>query len=104
LEQSRGLGRANLDGVITKNDAWYALNTTVMKYVEYPMAAFCLSKQEWDYVMAPVPEAGLNAMQLSRKFPRAIVYGLKQVQGLGVKDPYISQGPTWIQTLMRQGD
>jgi hypothetical protein len=69
------------------------------------MAAIYLSQQEWDYVMAPVLEAGLNAMQFSRKFPRAIVYGPKKVQGLmGVKDPYILQGLTWIQTLMRHGD
>jgi hypothetical protein len=32
-------------GVITKNDAWYALNTTVMKTMEYPMAAICLSRK-----------------------------------------------------------
>jgi hypothetical protein len=30
-------------GVLTKNDAWYALNTTIMKTMEYPMAAICLS-------------------------------------------------------------
>ena len=91
-------------GVITKNDGWYALNTTVMKTLEYPMAAICLSKTDWDHVMAPVLEAGLNAMQFSRNFPRLIVYGPKTVQGLGLKDPYIVQGLTWIQTLMRHGD
>jgi hypothetical protein len=72
--------------------------------MKYPMAANCLSKQEWDYMMAPVLEAGLNVIQFSPKFPGAIVYGLKQVQGLGMKDPYISQGLTWIQTLMQHGD
>ena len=91
-------------GVITKNDAWYALNTTVMKTMEYPMAAICLSRKQWDQVMVPVLEAGLNAIQFSRKFPRDMVYGPKQAQGLGLKDPYIVQGLTWIKTLMHHGD
>ncbi len=68
------------------------------------MAAICLSKKDWDYVMAPVLEAGLNSMQFSRNFSRSIVYGPKTVQGLGLKDPYIVQGLTWIQILMRHGD
>ena len=54
--------------------------------------------------MVPVLEAGLNAMQFSRKFPRDMVYGPKQAQGLGLKDPYIVQGLTWIKTLMHHGD
>jgi hypothetical protein len=90
-------------GVLTKNDAWYALNTTVMKTMEYPMAAICLSKKQWDHVMAPVLEAGLNLLQFSRKFPRDMVYGPKKLQGLGVKDPYIGQGLTWIKTLLHHG-
>ena len=41
------------------------------------MAAICLSKTDWDHVMAPVLEAGLNAIQFSRNFPRSIVCGPK---------------------------
>lgn len=50
---------------ITKNDAWYALNTTVMKTMEYQMAAIYLSKPEWDYVMVLVLEAGYNLAENS---------------------------------------
>jgi hypothetical protein len=39
-------------GCITKNDARCALNTTIMKTFEYPMAATCLSRSQWDYVMS----------------------------------------------------
>jgi hypothetical protein len=91
-------------GVLTKNDAWYALNTTIMKTMEYPMAAICLSLKQWDHVMAPILEAGLNAIQFSQKFPRDIVYGPRNLQGLGVKDPYIVQGLTWIKTLLHHGE
>jgi hypothetical protein len=58
-----------LSGRITKNDACYALNTTIMKTFEYPMAATCLSHWLWDQVMALVLEAGLNPMQLVANFP-----------------------------------
>jgi hypothetical protein len=91
-------------GVLTKNDAWYALNTRIMKTMEYPMAAICISRKQWDHVMAPILEAGLNAIQFSQKFPRDIVYGPKDLQGLGVKDPYIVQGLTWIKALLHQGE
>ncbi len=91
-------------GRITKNDAWYALNTTIMKTFEYPMAAICLSQSQWDHVMAPVLEAGLNAMQFSCKFPHDMVYGPVNSQGLGVKDPYVLQGLTWLKTLLRHRD
>jgi hypothetical protein len=68
-------------GVITQNDRWYVLNMTVMITMEYPMAAICLSRKEWDHMMAPVLEAGLNVMQFSHKFHRAIIYGPNKVQG-----------------------
>lgn len=32
--------------------------------LEYPMAAICLSKKEWDQVMAPVSEVSLNTIGL----------------------------------------
>jgi hypothetical protein len=91
-------------GVLTKNDAWYALNTRIMKTMEYPIAAMRISRKQWDHVMAPILEAGLNAIQFSQKFPRDIVYGPKDLQGLGAKDPYIVQGLTWIKTLLHHGE
>jgi hypothetical protein len=72
--------------------------------MEYPMAAICLSQRQWDHVMVPILEAGLNVIQFSRKFPRDMVYGPKKLQGLGAKDPYIVQGLTWIKTLLHHGD
>jgi hypothetical protein len=75
---------------VKTNDVWYALNTTIMKTFEYPMAATCLSRSQWDYVMALVLEAGLNSMQFICKFPHAMVYGPVNSQGLGVKDPYFT--------------
>jgi hypothetical protein len=91
-------------GQITKNDWWYALNMTIMKTFEYPMAATCLSRIQWDHVMAPVLEAVLNSMQFSSKSPHAMVYGPINSQGLGVKDPNVLQGLMWLETLLQHGD
>jgi hypothetical protein len=71
-------------GRITKNDAWYALDTTIMKTFEYLMTATCLSQSQWDDVMALVLEAGLNLMQFSCRFPLTMIYGPVKSQGLGV--------------------
>jgi hypothetical protein len=54
--------------------------------------------------MVPVLEAGLNSLQFSSKFPHAMVYDPIKSQGLGVKDPYILQGLTWLKTLLRHGN
>jgi hypothetical protein len=89
---------------MTKKDGWYALNITIMKTFEYPMAATCLSRKRWDEVMVPVLEAGLNSLQSSSKFPHAMVYGSIQSQGLGIKDPYVLQGFTWLKILLRHGN
>jgi hypothetical protein len=33
-----------------------------------------------------------------------MVFGPVNSQGLGVKDPYVLQGLTWLKTLLRYGD
>ena len=34
-------------GYLTRYDAWMALNTTVMKKIEYPLPALTLNKKDW---------------------------------------------------------
>jgi hypothetical protein len=95
--QQKGEDWAELirSGRITKDDGWYALNTTIMKTFEYSMAETCLTREQWDtMILVPVLEAGLNSLQFSSKFSHAMVYGLMESKGLGVKDPYVLQGLT----------
>ena len=41
-------------GSISREDAWLAVNSTIMKTLEYPMIAITLSKKQWDYIMSPI--------------------------------------------------
>ena len=56
-------------GFISRNEAWYALNSTIMKTFEYPMEAINLTKLQWDYIMAPVLMATLPRAGIVRTFP-----------------------------------
>jgi hypothetical protein len=54
--------RANLRaGHLSTSDAWYALNHTINRTVEYPMMATYLTKAQCEKIMRPFPNAGLSA-------------------------------------------
>jgi hypothetical protein len=41
-------------GSVTPNEAWYSFNVTVMKSIEYPMAATYITEKEWTEIMKPL--------------------------------------------------
>ena len=77
---------------LEKQDAWIALKTTVMKTIEYPLPALTLTEEESRRVMAPILEAGLRTSGICSRMARALVYGPKKFQGLGLKSLYVKQG------------
>ena len=38
-------------GFIKPNNVWYAVNTTIITTLEYPMEATCIDKNRWDKIM-----------------------------------------------------
>jgi hypothetical protein len=79
-------------GFLTRNKAWYSINATIMKTLEYPMIATSISHADWEFIMKPILKAGLPASGFARTIPRKIVYGPEQYLALGIKHPYILQG------------
>jgi hypothetical protein len=71
-------------GYLSKNNAWYTINTTILKTLEYPMTATTISETEWEGIMVPLLKAGLPRAGISSKFPRDILYGPTTIQGFGV--------------------
>ena len=67
-------------GVIDRRDAWQALTLTVMKKLEYPLLALTLTKEECNYIMAPVLLSGLPRAGICRNIPRALIYGNKKTK------------------------
>jgi hypothetical protein len=78
-------------GYLSKNNAWYAINTTIMKTLEYLMTATTISEAEWEDIMKPLLKAGLPRAGISSKFPWDVLYGPTTVQGFGVFHPWYHQ-------------
>ena len=78
-------------GFVTRDEAWHALNTTIMKTLEYPMEAISLNRKHWDYIMAPILRAVLPRSGIVRSFPRDVLYGPDSCSGLRVFHPYFKQ-------------
>ena len=87
-------------GYLSRNDAWYAINTTIMKTLEYPMTATTISEAEWESIMVPLLQTGLPCAGISSKFPRDVLYGPSTFQGFGVIHPWYHQQLTHLIVLM----
>ena len=87
-------------GYLSRGDAWTALNTTVMKKLEYPLLALTLTKEECNKIMSPILQGGLPRIGVCRTMARALVYTPLKYQGLDIKDLYISQGLQHIKALL----
>ena len=76
---------------IPRSDSWYALTTSIMKKIEYSLPTTTISETTFNWIMAPILDAGLPAAGICRKMKHAFVYGPKLYQGLGLHHPYITQ-------------
>jgi hypothetical protein len=73
---------------VSANDAWEGLLTTIMATFKYPAAATQLTEQDWEFICAPVFQAGLPKAGFSRMFPRTVIFAPKLYQGLGILHPF----------------
>jgi hypothetical protein len=89
-------------GFLKKNDAWYALNSTILKTMEYPMASTTIKEKEWNYIMAPILRAGLPRSGIERNFPHDILYGPKCLQGFGIFHPWYHQEIVHLLVCLKQ--
>lgn len=91
-------------GFLNKWDAWYAINSTIMKTLEYPMLATTITEKEWDFIMRPIREAGLPKVQVSSKYPKRLMYGPKEFQGLGIMHPFLHQELMHVAACIHEGE
>jgi hypothetical protein len=103
LRASR-LWKANLQaGHLSESDAWYALNHTINRTVEYPMMATYLDKSQCEDIMKPFLNAGLSASGVTSKMPRPVVWGPLRYQGLGIRHLWTTQGVEHLLAILRHG-
>ena len=86
-------------GHLDRKDAWQALDTTITKSIQYPLAALDLTEKDCKYIMAPVFQARLPKSSLARTYPHKVLFGPKEEGGLGQVDIYSKQGTAKISLL-----
>ena len=81
---------------------WTALKTTIIKSIEYPLTATSLTKGDCITIMDPILKAALPRSNIVNNFARAILYGPVQYQGMGLHDPYVTQGIRHVKDIVDQ--
>jgi hypothetical protein len=91
----------SIDWRVNLRVAWYALNHTINRAIEYSMMATYLTKAQGKKTMRPFLNAGLSVSGVVRTMPQAVVWGPVQYQGLGIRHLYTAQGVKHILTIFQ---
>ena len=81
---------------------WTALHRTIIKGLEYPLAATTLTESQLESVISPVLNSVLPRAGFVRTFPRSVVYAPVTFQGLGVTNLWDFQYCRHIQDILDQ--
>jgi hypothetical protein len=100
LGKSKEFAECLRTGTLTQADAWYALNFTILKTLEYPMVATTMTKPEWDKIMSPLMAEALLASGMTKKYPFVVAYGPLKYQGLGIVHPFYWQEIQHINAIL----
>ena len=88
-------------GHLPRHLTWQSLVTTILKSIQYPLPATTLSKEQCKKIMAPILRDGLSCSGIVRTIPRALVYGPKKYQGIGMSDLYTFQQVDHIERIQK---
>ena len=86
-------------GHLERREAWQAVESTIMKTVEYPLAALTLTEKECTKIMDPILSAALSKTSISKNFPRHVLYGPQDHGSLGLHSLHTTQGAIHISKL-----
>jgi len=78
--------------------AWCSV--TIMKTIEYPLMATCISRKGMDDIMRPILQAALPKAAIQKRFPRKLVLGSLGFQGFGLHHPSNSQLIEHLQAIV----
>ena len=87
-------------GHTTKSDAWQALTMSIMKKLDYSLIALTLTEQECKTIMAPVLEIGLGRAGICQKISRKVLYGSRELQGMGLHNLFTTLGISHVQAFL----
>jgi hypothetical protein len=87
-------------GVLTKAEAWLALQTTIWRTFYYPLNALNMTRKQCEKIMSPVLKYALPAMGVCRTFPRDLVFSPTTYSGLGIKHLHTLQEISCIKDIL----
>ncbi len=99
-QKAEQLGEHIRTGYLEHSEAWLALRTMAMKSIEYPLPASTLSAEQLNKIMWPILRTYLPKSGVNRRIPRTVLYGPIHLQGLGLHNPYHTQGASHIVDLI----
>ena len=76
---------------LPRSDTWKALNSIIMRTLNYPLLASTLTIEELNHIMSPILQSALPSIGVGRNLSRKVVYGPSTYLGLGLEHPFISQ-------------
>jgi hypothetical protein len=91
LRKSKEFAECLRTSILMHPDAWYTLNCTIMKTLEYPMVATTMTEPEWDKIRSPLLADTLPASGMTQKYPFVVAYGPLQYQDLRIIHPIIGR-------------
>jgi len=59
---------------LSRSEAWYCVQSTIMKTLEYPLVATSLSRSDVDTIMTPILKAILPKLGIQKKIPHSLLY------------------------------
>jgi hypothetical protein len=93
------------DGVRTRRinpeEAWYSLNATILKTLEFPLTTTTLTEEQCKELLRPVLKTALPLCKIQRRLPRALVHGSLRSRGLDVPNLYWVQLIQHLQSIFR---
>ncbi len=85
-------------GKISKYEAWFAIQSTIWKTLEYLLPAVNLSKQQCKKYYDPI-QYGLPTIGVCNIYPRKLVFASQQYFGSGFKHIFILQEISHLKIL-----
>ena len=88
---------------LTPTTTWLALNSTLLKTLEYPLPSTTLSLQQCNRILWPALRTALPLSKIQRRFPRTLLHAPIALMGLGLPHLYTTQLYQHILVLLRHG-
>jgi hypothetical protein len=71
-------------GSLGRCEVWIALQSTILRTLNYPLPALRLTKAQCNSILAPILQYCLPEMGICRNFPRSLVFSTLDYMGLNI--------------------